>query len=76
MITIPYTYLAISLCLLVVFFKIGDLDREIGWAVGLGTGFIVLALNHFFPGGYLGLVLYSVGGLILLTIYKIIRGRA
>ena len=75
MITIPYTYVAISFCLLVGFFKIGDLDEEIGWGLGLGTGIMVLVLNHIFPGGYLALGLYAVGGFILLTVYKIIRGR-
>ena len=74
MITIPYTYIAISLCLLVGFCKIGELDDEIGRSLGLGTGVLVLAVNHFFPGGYLGLGLYAVGGFILLTVYKVIRG--
>ena len=73
MITIPYTYIAISFCLLVGFFKIGELDAEIGWGVGLGTGVLVLVLNHFLPGGYLGLALYAVGGFVLLTAYKIIK---
>ena len=73
-ISIPYTYIAISFCLLVGFFKLGDLDEEIGWGLGLGTGIVVLVLNHFFPGGYLGLGLYAVGGFVLLTAYKVIRG--
>jgi len=76
MITIPYTYIAISFCLLVGFFKIGNLDEEIGWGLGLGTGIIVLVLNHFFPGGYLGLGLYAVGGFVLLTVYKISCGMS
>ena len=76
MITIPYTYIAISLCVLVGFNKLGDLDDDIGWGLGLGTGVIVLVLNHFLPGGYLGLGLYAVGGVILLTIYKIVRDLA
>lgn len=73
MISIPYTYIAISFCLLVGFFKIGDFDEEIGWALGLGAGVLALVLNHFFIGGYLGLALHAVGGFALLTIYKIIK---
>jgi len=73
MISIPYTYIAISLCLLVGFYKIGDLDEEIGWGLGLGTGVLALVLNHFLIGGYLGLVLYAIGGIVLLTVYKIIK---
>ena len=73
MITIPYTYIAISLCLLVGFFKLGDLDEEIGWALGLGAGLLALVLNHFFIGGYFGLALYAIGGVVLLTAYKIVK---
>jgi hypothetical protein len=73
MIRIPYTYIAISFCLLVGFFKIGGLDDEIGWGLGLGTGILALVLNHFFIGGYFGLVLYAIGGIVLLTVYKIIK---
>ena len=73
MISIPYTYIAISFCLPVAFSKLGSFDEEIGWGLGLGTGVFALVLNHFFIGGYLGLVLYAIGGIILLTIYKIIR---
>jgi len=74
MISIPYTYIAISFCLLVGFYKIGELDEEIGRALGLGAGVLVLLINHFLPGGYLRLGLYAVGGFALLTAYKIIRG--
>lgn len=70
---VPYTYIAIALCLFVGFFKTGDLDEEIGWGLGLGTGVLVLVVNHFLPGGYLRLGLYAVGGFVLLTLYKIIR---
>ena len=37
---------------------------------------LVLALvgNHYWPGGYAGLALHAVGGFVLLTIYKIVRG--
>ncbi len=73
MISIPYTYIAISFCLLVGFFKVGELDQEIGWGLGLGAGVLALVLNHFFIGGYLGLGLHAVGGFVLLTIYKIVR---
>ena len=73
MITIPYTYVAFSFCLLVVFFKLGDLDGEIGWGLGLGTGVLALVLNHFFIGGNFGLVLYAIGGIVLLTVFKTIK---
>jgi hypothetical protein len=73
MISIPYTYIAISFCLLVGFFKVGELDEEIGWGLGLGAGVLALVLNHFFIGGYFGLGLHAVGGFVLLTIYKIIK---
>ena len=73
MIEIPYTYIAISFCLLLVFFKMGELDEDIGWALGLGAGLMVLLTNHFFPGSYLRLGLYAVGGFALLTVYKIVR---
>ena len=73
MLSIPYTYLAFSFCLLVVFVKIGELDKEIGWAIGLGTGVLALVLNHYFIGGCFGLAIYGVGGFVLLTVYKIIK---
>jgi hypothetical protein len=49
------------------------LYKEIGWAIGLGTGVLALVLNHFFIGGCLGLALYAIGGFVLLTVYKIIK---
>ncbi len=73
MISIPYTYVAIAFCLVVVFFKMGQMDEEIGWVLGLGAGVLVLLMDHFFPGGYLRLGLYAVGGFALLTVYKIAR---
>jgi hypothetical protein len=73
MITIPYTYVAISFCLLVGFFKIGSFDEEIGWAIGLAAGLLALVLNHFFIGGYFGLALHAIGGFVLLTAYKILK---
>lgn len=51
----------------------GTLDSDIGWGLGLGTGVLALVLNHFFIGGYFGLVLYAVGGIVLLTVYKIVK---
>jgi hypothetical protein len=69
-----YIYFSLPICVLYAFFKMGDLDNEIGGALGLGTGMMVLVLHFLVPGGYVGLVLYSVGGFILLTIYKILRG--
>jgi hypothetical protein len=74
MISIPYTYIAISFILLYGFFKIGQLDKEIGWVIGLAVGILVLILNHFWPGGYGGLFLHGVGGFVLLIVYKIVRG--
>ncbi len=73
MISIPYTYIAISLCFLVAFYKLGTLDEEIGWGLGLGTGILVVLLNYFFAGGYLGLVVHAIGGFVVLTVYKIIK---
>ncbi|UCD52028.1 MAG: hypothetical protein JSW27_05195 [Phycisphaerales bacterium] len=74
MISIPYTYVAISFILLCGFFKIGQIDEEIGWVISLAVGILVLILNHYWPGGYGGLALHAVGGFVLLTIYKIVRG--
>lgn len=73
MIHIPYTYIAFSFCLIVRFFKLGDLDDEIGWALGLGAGVLALVLNHFFIVGYLGLFLHGILGFVLLTAYKMIK---
>ena len=53
------------------FVKVGHLDEEIGWAMGLAAGLLVLIANHFFPLGYLGLLLYGIGGFGLLIVYKI-----
>ncbi len=69
-----FVYLSIPVCVLYAFFKIGDLDNEIGGALGLLTGLGVVALHFFVPAGLVGLLLYSVGGFVLLTIYKILRG--
>lgn len=72
-IRIPYTYIAFGFGLLLVFVKIGHLDEEIGWALGLAAGLLVLIANHFFPLGHLGLLLYGIAGFGLLTFYKIAR---
>ena len=69
-----FIYLSIPVCVLYAFFKMGELDDEIGGVLGLGTGMAVVALHVLVPGGYVGLLLYSVGGFILLTLYKILRG--
>lgn len=74
MISIPYTYLAISFILLCGFFKMGQLDEEIGWVIGLAAGLLVLILNHYWPGGYGGLLLHAIGGFVLLTVYKVVLG--
>jgi hypothetical protein len=74
MISIPYTYIVLSFILVCAFYKIGQLDEEIGWVLGLAAGVLVLILNHFWPGGYTGLALHAVGAFALLTVYKIVRG--
>jgi len=74
MISIPYTYIMLSFFLLCAFYKMGQIDEEIGWAIGLAFGVLALILNHFWPGGYAGLALHAVGGFVLLTVYKIVRG--
>ena len=73
MISIPYTYIAISFLLLCGFFWVGQLDEEIGWFLGLSAGIFALILNHYWPGGYGGLVLHAIVGLGLLTGYKTVR---
>ena len=70
----PYTSIAIWICILVVFYKIGELDQEIGTPLGLATGALVLGASLIFPGGYLRIGLYAVAGFALLTIYKMVRG--
>jgi hypothetical protein len=72
---IPYASIAIAICLLVVFYQIGEFDEEIGNPLGLITGVIVVAADLLFPGGYLRLGLYAIGGIALLTIYKMVRSR-
>lgn len=74
MISIPYVYIMLSFFVLYGFFKIGQIDEEIGWVIGLAVGILALILNHYWPGGYGGLVLHAVGGFVLLTIYKVVRG--
>lgn len=73
-ITIPYTYVMLSFFLLCGFWKMGQIDEDIGWAVGLAFGLLALIGNHYWPGGYAGLALHAVVGFVLLTIYKIVRG--
>jgi hypothetical protein len=74
MITIPYTYLVIAFFLVLGFTKMGQMDEEIGWVLGLSGGFFVLILNHYWPGRYWGLALHAVVVFALLTAYKIVRG--
>ena len=76
MITIPYTYVALSFILLCAFFKIGQIDEEIGWVIGLSVGILALILNHYWPGGCRGLALHAVLGFVLLTLYKVVCGLA
>ena len=74
MISIPYVYLLFSLLVVCAFCKLGQVDEEIGWVLGLAAGLLVVIANHFWPGGYAGLALHAVGVFALLTVYKIIRG--
>jgi len=74
MITIPYGYIVLAFLLLYAFTKMGQIDEEIGWVIGLSFGILALILNHYWPGGCGGLVLHAVGGFVLLTIYKTICG--
>ena len=71
---IPYTLIAISVFILVGFYKIGDLDKKIGNPLGLAIGVAVLATSLIFPGGYLRIGLYVVGGIAFMTIYKMVCG--
>ncbi len=73
--SIPYTYVAFAFALLVVFFKIGQLDEEIGLVIGLSAGILALILNHYWPRSYGGLLLHGLGMFALLTVYKIIQGH-
>lgn len=71
--TIPYFYLLMAFFVVCGFCRMGQIDEEIGWFLGLLVGMLVVALNHVWPGGYGGLVLNAVGGFVLLTVYKIVR---
>ena len=75
MITIPYTYLFVGFLVVCAFGKVGQIDEEIGLFLGASVGVVAVLLNHWWPGGYGGLVLNVVGGFVLLTVYKIVRGR-
>lgn len=70
---IPYTSIAIAICLLLVFYQIGELDDEIGNPLGLLIGILVVAAEILFPGGLVRLGLYALAGYALLTIYKMVR---
>ena len=70
---IPYTSIAIAICLLVVFYQIGELDEDIGNPLGLLIGILVVAAVILFPGGYVRLALYAIAGFALLTLYKMVR---
>ncbi len=75
MMSIPYTYIAFAFGVLCVFFKIGQLDDEIGIIIGVSAGILTLILNHYWLGGYLGLLLNALIVFALLTVYKIARGH-
>jgi hypothetical protein len=61
------------ICILVVFYRIGQFDNEIGSFLGLSTGILVCAITLITHGSYLSMVLYSLGGFGFLTAYKILR---
>ena len=69
----PYTSIAMAIFVLVCFYKIGDLDEQIGNPLGLVAGALVVAASIFFPGGWLRLGSYAIGGIVFLTIYKAVR---
>ena len=68
-----YMVLFFFICILVIFYKIGEIDNEIGSLLGLATGILICAVALVFPGGYLRLGLYVLCGFGLLTVYKIVR---
>jgi len=74
LIGLPYLQIVLMACLLIAFCKIGELDREIGRLMGLLAGILVVGASLLFPGGYLRLILYALGGFALLTAYKLARG--
>jgi len=69
-----YTVFFFLLCILVGFYKIGELDNEIGSLLGLATGILICAVALIFPGSYLRIGLYAIFGFGFLTVYKVIRG--
>lgn len=70
---IPYMSIAVLAVVLVTFYRIGELDDEIGSPLGLATGVLVVGLCLVVSGGVGQIVLFAVGGFVLLTIYKIVR---
>ena len=74
MITIPYTYLFVGLVVVFAFGKMGQIDEEIGFFLGASVGLLAVVLNYFLRWGYGGLVLHVVGGFLVLTVYKTVRG--
>jgi len=71
-----YTVFFFLICVLFGFYKIGELDSEIGSLLGLTTGIVICAVVLIFPGSYLRIGLYAICGFGFLTGYKIIRGMA
>ena len=69
----PYTLILLWACILVGFYRIGKIDKEIGNPLGLATGALVLCASLIFRGGYLGGGLCAVAGLAFLTVCKIVR---
>ena len=66
-----YTGIAIVICVLVGFWKIGELDEDLTTTQGLIVGALVVLVQSFFPRGYLFLALYVFLGVAVLTICKV-----
>jgi hypothetical protein len=74
--------LGISIAVVYIFVRIGQVDKETGPVAGFVVGVIVMfGLNVFWPGGYfleiLGHTMIGLaGGVVLLTCYKLVRDYA
>jgi len=71
-----YTMFFLLLCILVGFYKMGELDSEIGSLLGLVTGIVICAVALVFPGSNWRIGLYAICGIAFLTLYKVIRGMS
>ncbi len=67
-----YIGFAIALVIVVLFYKIGDLDDDLNPIFSMGVGGIVAGLQFLYPGGWLRLGFYILLGIAILTAYKLI----